>query len=396
MKCKLATGLLVLLISVTGFIIQGPRALLGDGGLAAAQGPPTPIPSRASVAGEVATDAAVIWRGFDQKWTLANHRLNRLGDYIGGINYSGSSCSANLVHAAASGLAGDIARYTTYYTEISAVGVGFQPGNRALTLSGSEGAPISLEAPVSVSADANMKGRGRYTVLLNGFDLCASESADKIQHLRIALTNPTYDQDSDTLNFKIVVQLTANCTSIECPAKDRVDYNMRIYYLIIGGEEEMFYKVSREFSRHYSWDKENEIHLRDLNEEHSLQGEPGHPVGVFGFRSLEFDLDRDHWMFEWASYVQPISYSQQSGKGEFNLALMFKQWTTGMMAGAQKRSGSATVSARVILLQFKNAERRNTSYSGSVEWAGTLGGAPSSGCSEKAMTSHSIGFEIHH
>jgi hypothetical protein len=350
-------------------------------------------PERQVIPQALRTDTTVIWRGFDQKWTSANHRLNRLGDYIGGINCGSSPCSANLVHSAASGLAGDIARYTTYYTTISARGVGFQSGHRTFVLSGKEGHAIVRDFPVTATADANMKNRGQYVVILNGFDLCAEDAADKPEHFRLALTNPTYDPAQDKLSFKVIAELTADCTSAECVPPDTVNYNLRVHYVIIAAESESFNKVSRNFSSHYTWDKEDEIHLRDLDEDHVLYGAAGFPVGVFAFRSLEVNLDRDHWMFEWASFVRPLSYNQQSGEGKLNLALMFKQWVPGMIAGAQKKSGDATITARVILLQFKQANRRNDSYNGSLEWPGTLGGAPSGACTGEATTTHAIHFE---
>ena len=393
MRRVLVTGLTVLAIGlVLSVVFQVWDGFLGGGGEALAQPQPTPIAPRVPTLVQMGVDAAVIWRGFDQKWTSANHRLNRLGDYVGGVNFDGETCSANLVHAAASGLAGDIARFTSYYTTIAARGVGFQPGERSLVLSGTEGVPINIDAPISLHANDNLKNRGQYVAILNGFDLCADESADKLKYFKISLSNPTYDSTTERLEFTIYVDLTVNCTSAECPAKDDVDYNVKVYYLIIGGEEGHFHKVSMECARHYTWDTDDEIHLRDVNEEHTLQSEAGYSVGVFAFRSLEFDLDDDHWMFGWASTVQPLSYNAQTGIGECNLALLFKQWTTGMRVGAEKRPGSATLTARVVLLQFGNADRRNKSVSGSVEWAGTEGGASSSGCSEDAMTTQKIEF----
>lgn len=393
MKNWLKVTCMVILFSLISGLLFVPGGLLENLGQAIAQkAPSSAIESKAPIMAPTdSIDAAVIWRGFDQKWTTANHRLNRLGDYVGGINFNGQSCSANLVHSAASGLAGDMARHTTYYTQITARGVGFQPGNRSFTLSGSEGSPITKEIPVSATADANMRGRGQYVAVLNGFDLCATESADKLEHLYIAVTNPSYNQADNKLKFKIKVGLTANCGSAECPSKNDVDYQMRVYYVIIGGETEAFHTVSGKFSKHYNWDKSDEIHLRDLNERHTLQGEAGYPTGVFAFRWLEVDLNRDHWMFEWASYVRPLSYDQ-TGKGDFDLALMFKQWTTGMRAGAVKKEGSATIKARVILLQFQDANRRNDGHNGSIHWAGTEGGASSGACSDDAVTRHEIQF----
>ena len=338
-------------------------------------------------------DSAVIWRGFDQRWTAANHRLNRLGDYIGGMECSATACSANLVHGAASGLAGDIARYTTYYTTVSARGVGFQPGHRTFVLSGKEGLAIEREFSVTEAAELNLRGRAQYVVLLNGFDLCAEEAADKPEHFRLALTNPTLDSSTGTFSFKLIAELTAACGSAECEPPETVNYNLRVHFLIVGADAGEMHAVSREFSQSYNWDTADEIHLQDLDRDRLLIGDPGYPVGVFAFRSLELTLDRDHWMFEWASFVRPISYSGQTGEGECSLALMFKQWTPGMMAGAIKKPGSATMAARVILLQFKDASRGNASYDSSIEWAGTLGGAPSGACSSEATHTHTIQFE---
>ena len=343
--------------------------------------------------GSTEVDSAVIWRGFDQKWTAANHRLNRLGDYIGGVTCSLTSCSANLVHGAASGLAGDIARYTTYYSTISARGVGFQPGHRTFVLSGKEGQAIEREFSVIEAAEMNMRNRDQYVVLLNGFDLCAEDAADKPEHFRLALTNPTLDSSNGEFSFKVIAELTAACDSAECKPPETVNYNLRVHFLIAGADAGEMHVASREFSQSYNWDTDDEIHLQDLDRDRLLSGDPGYPVGVFAFRSLELTLDRDHWMFEWASFVRPISYSGQTGEGECSLALMFKQWTPGMMVGAIKKPGSASMTARVMLLQFKDASRGNASYSSSIEWAGTLGGAPSGACSSEATHTHTIEFE---
>jgi len=341
----------------------------------------------------ISVDSAIIWRGFDQKWTQANHRLNRLGDYVGGIDCSGSTCSANLVHGAASGLAGDVARYTTYYTTLSARGVGFQPGHRTFVLSGKEGQAIERTFSVREPAEANLRNRDQVVVLLNGFDLCAEDAADKPQHIRLALTNPTFDPNDASFSFTVIVEITADCDSAECKPPETVNYNLRVHFLIVGSNGDAMHTVSREFAQSYTWDTDDEIHLQDLDRDRLLYGAPGYPVGVFALRSLELTLDRDHWMFEWASFVRPKSYSGQTGEGECSLALMFKQWTPGMMVGAIKKPGSATMTARVMLLQFKEAVRGNESYTGSIEWPGTLGGAPSGACSSQATVTHAIQFE---
>lgn len=339
-------------------------------------------------------DSAVLWRGFDQKWTTANHRLNRLGDFIANVDCGPTSCKADLVHAAASGLAGDTARYITYYSQIAAKGVGFQSGLTRIRLSGSEGKQINVEKNVSVTPDSNMKDRGEYVVVLNGFDLCATESADKLKYLYVAVTKGSYNLDRNKIEFKVIAKLTANCRSIECPpAKDDVDYEMRVHYVIIAGEETSFHTASQKFGRHYNWDKKDEIHLRDLIERHTIQGAAGYPSAALAFRWLEVSLDTDHWVFEWTTYIRPIQYSE-SGKSEFDLGLMFKQWTTGMRFGAQKREGSATMQARVILLQFKEARVKHDKYSGSIRWPGTEGGAPSGACSDDAMKTYELRFKV--
>ncbi len=368
-------------------IKDSPTPKSGKPGSTGEEGETIPVAKPDKGEEDTSVDAVVMWRGFQQAWTH-NHRMNRLGDYIGSQSIGNGKCTATLAHAAASGISTDTAAYTTYYYKISATDVGFQTGYKKFRLKGDEEEDIEKTIEVNVDADENMKKRSKYRVVLNGFDLCAVSDADKPKSLYIGVTNASCS--SNKIQFNIKVKLNAACKSVECKDKKNVEYNMHVGYVIIAGESELYTK-EREFAFRYEWDTSDEIFLE--TQRHNIKGNDSgdYKSAAVAFKEIDVELDREHWMLEWITAVRPVSYDGAQGKARyyFDLDLLFKQWTKGMKLGAIKKKGSAKIKASVVLMQFKNATVTPQKYTNSIRWEATGAG----GCSSEARKTHPVEFD---
>lgn len=343
------------------------------------------------------TDSTVIWRGFRHKWHY-NHRWNRFGDYIHVIDHSSTHCSADLVHAAASGIGSDDATYTSYYYAIAAEDVWFQTGQKEVTLTGSEDVGIQQTIAVRETADENMRNRYTYRTFLNGFDLCSIKDSKKPIGFLIQMSDATYSQDNGKIAFDINVRFNLGCSTDDC-ISNKLKYTLRINYVIMANEHKGAPVTYDDFHLRYSWDTDDDIDIGP--ERHSIKGNGSgnYHAAALAFRELEMSLDDEHWMLEWQSIIDPKDYDSSSGTHEFDLYLLFKQWADGMKDShppeswaAKKREGSATFRANIALIQFTNASIEEGKHKSTISWKAQADGG--GGCSEDSRVNEFVEFDF--
>jgi hypothetical protein len=155
---------------------------------------------------------ATIWQGFHHAWGY-NHRLNRLGSYV----RAEEGQEAVVGHTAASGTGGDTAHFSEYVTRVQATNVGFQTGWGETRLECPRAVTTSFRIKVDeLPLDAELVGRERYAVVLNGFDLFAERHADKLVSLELEVTDPVVYAKGTKMRFDILGSLRFDCRTAEC------------------------------------------------------------------------------------------------------------------------------------------------------------------------------------
>jgi hypothetical protein len=162
--------------------------------------------------------SAVIWQGYHHEWEY-NHRLNRFGSYVAQRRGPGETVRTLVGHTAASGTGGDSAHFCEYVTKVhSAKGVAFQAGSGETVVECWRGSLTSLLIEVDdLDLLPELQGRDRYAVVLNGFDLCALEHAEKLMAFDVDVTEPAVYAGGTKARFYIVGRLRFDCRSPECP-----------------------------------------------------------------------------------------------------------------------------------------------------------------------------------
>lgn len=313
-----------------------------------------------------AQDAAYLWRGFQHVWDY-NHRINRLGDFLS-MSCDALGCSGTATHTADTGTGPDDASYYSNFTELQSNYAAFQPGYRIIRISTTEGNFLNGTLSVSVPARSNMQNRGRYVVLLNGFDLDAVGEAKKLDHFRIKLSSLTYVNGN--LEFDIDWGLKVDCDSVECTGSSAVDYDLTVKFLMIAGDSAEFRYKNADLQNTYSWDTNNEIFYSDEEMVRAIVGnirhpsEPEYAAGTVGLRGFRINLDDDHHTLALAVRLRDISYNPSGdGRVDFTADVFFKNWADGMVWThspasnfAYREAGSTTnMEAYVTMLQFKTA-----------------------------------------
>lgn len=155
-------------------------------------------------------------------------------------------------------------------------------------------------------------------------------------------------------------------------------YVLRVHYLIIGGDSDALRVTESDFVENsYAWDAETEIHREDIGSRPIAVagGKPEvYALNTFGFRhlSLSTDLDQDFSTrnpIQWGKGMHLLAWDIAVGDIEAagdrvtaKLDLFYKSWSEAMNEmitlttwGAVRSAGSATLGARLALLQFKRA-----------------------------------------
>jgi len=171
-------------------------------------------------------------------------------------------------------------------------------------------------------------------------------------------------------------------------------YRLRVHYLIIGADrQDLRVTDSGVVQNTYSWDAETEIHREELGSARfSVAGDDPqrYELNTFGFKQLSVATEMDHdfgstnpiqWgkgmhLLEWHTAVRDIEAVGNEVSG--TLDLFYKSWSEAMNEvitfttwGAVRSAGTASLAARLALLQFKGAApAAQRSIPGQLYWPG--------------------------
>lgn len=324
--------------------------------------------------------AVVLWNGFNHEWTY-NHRLNRLGNYIVNSPFEGQfPYTAQLFHVAATGTGADVGKYNAYYTYLTTTGIGIYTDSVAVVLSGREGELHTQRLVLDIPADSSLINKAHYVALLNGFDIVSEQRADKLQVLQIKLSNPQWIAAQNIVRCYADITLLVRCQSLECNRfNKRFQYTLAFQYAVIGGNQNNFYAAAQTHSLVYNWDKQEAVSPQIQPASLMGLGNGQYKIAALGISGIRIALDRPHWMVGWHMHLDPNSYQPKTGKYDYGVALMYRQWEDDMQHNSAyrrhsrfsvKRKGWAMLDVDVVLLQFSEGMAVPQQSSGVVTWLG--------------------------
>lgn len=155
-------------------------------------------------------------------------------------------------------------------------------------------------------------------------------------------------------------------------------YILRVHYVIIGGDDETMRVTESDIHQNsYTWDTEHEIHREEVGVRPvSIQGADPADYGcnTLAFKRITLQTELDEafghdnpiqWgqgmhLLEWSIALRDIQAAE--GRVTAHLDLFYKCWSEAMNEvitfttwGALRSAGSATLGARMALLQFQSA-----------------------------------------
>lgn len=320
-----------------------------------------------------------LWQGFEHGWGY-NHRINRIGSIVqqsgNGCPHNGDAdplCKVEWTNSAASGTGPDTAAVRTYMSLVSARNVGFGAASQEILIHGTEGQPIALDASIDVPLDGFTARQPQHVAILNGFDLLAMKSADKLVSLQLQLGEPIIE--GAVAHVPVHIEGLFDCTSAECPSAPDVDYSLTLAVAVAGGADTAFTTSKARAVRHSAWDDKTE-----------LGADAGVPVplesfrprqDVLALRGFKVALDKEAHMLHVGLSVH------SGGPGEpAHADLQFKNWREGMKQEnppasltAYREAGSADWEADVVSLRFAEASVVPLNDEGRITWAGWGAGA---------------------
>ena len=171
-------------------------------------------------------------------------------------------------------------------------------------------------------------------------------------------------------------------------------YVLRVHYLIVAGDDDALQVTESEVERNaYAWDAEREIHRHEVGTRPiSVQGAPpeAYDVNTLAFQriALRAEINREfsasnpiQWgkglhLLEWDVALRDVH--PEGERVAARLDLFYKSWSVAMNEvitlttwGALRSAGSATLQARMALLQFRRASTGGQiELPGKIHWPG--------------------------
>jgi hypothetical protein len=331
-----------------------------------------PVPAYA----DVAQDSAVVWNGFRQTWGY-NHRMNSFGDYVGPVACGDDGCEAELVHTAASGSGADTASWRTSHTLVHAPGVRFVQGMTRFVVDApdAEGETHVMSAREVFPEDGAVQ-----TVVLAGWDLWATQDADRLSALEVEVG------EVEGGAFEVSLALGTDCDSVECD-DDKLDrdvaYEVVVSWLAVASDH-AHHAESASVSNTYAWEADglaDEIRLSDEWTEGNVAVPRTSAATALAFRRVSVVLDDDHHMAEWASELE------EGHGGDFSVTLAFKQWNAGTYWHplSYVEPGGADVAADVVRLSFADGCAAYATAEGELAWQANGGPAGADAVSSQRL-----------
>lgn len=319
-----------------------------------------------------------VWQGFKHSWTY-NHRLQRLSDLVQSDPKSGGTTSVHTFHAAATGIGSDVGVYQSYYTMARIQGVHIYSGSEQFRFVGKKGENVQDSRTIRIPLENGISRNLHAVAFLNGFDLYTNLNAFKIQHLELKISDSTIDSAQNEIVFDLAASVTLDCRSLECKKFDpNYNYSLRVEYAVISGGEN-FASSTLNISNSFHWNKKEELPLSSRQHSITGNGKLEFSNAFIAFKSLNVDLDKEHWFIDWNTFVNPMEYNSESGVYKYRSGLVIREWKEGMRRDSAeplesmfsfRDRGAGTVSAEVALIQFASGCTEQDSVSGQIDWKG--------------------------
>lgn len=338
------------------------------------------------------SNSSVIWRGFHHVWEY-NHRVNRMGDWVGDIDNS-NGFSANAYHSAASGIGPDRIEYKSFFTSIkTSDAVNFSTVNQEIRFQGIEGTvdsqtiEISLEIPSTTITNAS--------VVLNGFDMYAlpfgtdnllgDGDADKLFNFSLQTSNVTLqkEQQKTIITFDLHATLGADCTSPECSVgatNDWFDYLVTAYFQIISADDTYLSETTKRIEQSYEWERPMNNNSNEIFEENfvinniNVNGLPGIPVGISAIKGFTFETTQGYGGFGGQSFeyphmqtfniaLKPQHYDTATGSMLLDADLFFKNWAAPVPFFSFGGGGTLKMETELALVQINDKQAKVDHFS---------------------------------
>jgi len=319
-----------------------------------------------------------VWQGFKQNWTY-NHRLQRLSDLVQIEPDSDGTSAVHTFHAAATGLGSDVGVYQSYYTFARIPKVQIYTGRERFRFHGKKGEHREDSRTIRIPLYTKIAMKSQAIAILNGFDLYTDLNAFKIQSLELNISDCRIDSSDTAIVFDLSAGVTLNCRSLECKKFDpNYNYSWRVEYAVISGYKNLAFS-SQSISQSFHWDRKHELELTTNQRSITGKKDSGYSNAILALKSLNVDLDKEHWFIDWNSFINPIEYNAASGEYKYQSGLTLREWKKGMKRDSAeplesifsfRDRGSGKISAEISLIQFTNGCTQQDSVSGQIEWQG--------------------------
>ena len=317
---------------------------------------------------------AMIWRGFNHLWSY-NHRVNRLGSNV----FLDKNDIPKGTHFSASGLGSDSTFYSIYYSYVESPNLRFYQGSVKILVTGKETQLLNESKEFSVLVPDWFRNLGNYKSLINGFDIKSKEKADQPILFEMHLDDPYYSNQSNEIKFRANVNWVANCRSAECSVfSNSTTYELTIYYLIIGYEDQEALPFEFYNKKSYAWTTDVETPYDPIKK--VFQGYPNKfDKALIGIKSLGFILNEEQWLQEMNYQVSIENYKKTEGIAIANIGMQFLGWKEGMKAHAvskakamfaHKKPGWVSMSLNTTMIQFDKGRVVDGKTSGQMFWPG--------------------------
>lgn len=223
------------------------------------------------------TDVALVWRGFEHSWQGEVHRVSRIGNWID-VSNSEFPKKVTINHSAQSGTNADVAKFSTYYDVLQAYYTKFVTGKATISIITQERKvkQFSQRVEIPVSSYAGLSGKDQVDVVLNGFDFDKKNfQTKKLGILELNIENVQHT--SSSISFDVNGELMMSCESTECGIGEDLEYDLKVYYLIVASTPDNFkFYHHPVVSTNYDYDSNNPV---------------PESLGTFDYKSLNTTYD---------------------------------------------------------------------------------------------------------
>jgi hypothetical protein len=328
--------------------------------------------------------AAVVWQGFEQSWSY-NHRWNRFGNFVAHREAGPQPC-VELRQSAASGIGPDVAVGRSNFEVLRSRELEVLGASDSILIEGAQGERVEATQRLSVPVgpDQHVEAGQRFHLFLNGWDLIhVGDDADKPVEFALNAGDAVWDAASDTLELEYSVVLRMDCTTAECKAGDGFEYRLDTHWLVLGGSEDVLDVTTDRFEEGYGWRVGRPgDELFTTPRSRNISGSRFSTDAVLAWKGISLRLGdgdsierpKGHHMLEWASLIEPVAFD--GSRYDFELSLLFKNWTHGMQDARAPYSwmsfgvaGTAELAAEIALVQVGEAvQQGRCSWDESVDW----------------------------